>query len=454
MQQLPASDPRSWDYQPAIHRAYLTKRPSGAPWGTGQNATWFFLPWHRMYLFAFENIVRSLLPEAERADWALPFWDYSSGAPANTLPPAFRVPTLPDAMRNPLFVPARRASVNSGAALPSTVTDVATALAETHFTATDLGASVGFGGPRTGFARHPPAFGGIQARPDGPVHVQVGGAAGLMSDPNSAAQDPICWLHRANIDRLWEVWNIGGGANPTERAWLDRPFRVRIADGSSTRMTARGVLDTVTQLDYTYESLPVNTGVRKRPPRAPKLGRPLLIGINHGPVQIGRRGATAHLAVTPVPEQTTGAGPGRLHLHLTDIDGSTNPGVVFGVYLDLPDDLLVTGLSDNHSGCLSDSSFDPARVDRRADHLVGVIAFFGIQDTDPAIAAASRREPEGMRYSFDITDLADRLRARDQWRTDALTVTLLPVAPDDEPESLATDGTAPIRVGTFSLYQG
>ena len=147
MQQLPASDPRSWDYQPAIHRAYLTKRPSGAPWGTGQNATWFFLPWHRMYLFAFENIVRSLLPEAEAADWALPFWDYSSGAPANALPPAFRVPTLPDAMRNPLFVPARRASVNSGAALPSTVTDVATALAETHFTTTDLGASVGFGGP-------------------------------------------------------------------------------------------------------------------------------------------------------------------------------------------------------------------------------------------------------------------------------------------------------------------
>jgi len=83
-----------------------------------------------------------------------------------------------------------------------------------------------------------------------------------------------------------------------------------------------------------------------------------------------------------------------------------------------------------------------------------VTAFFGIQDTDPAIAAASRREPEGMRYSFDITDLADRLRARDEWRTDALTVTLLPVAPDDEPESLATDGTAPIRVGTFSLYQG
>ena len=33
-------------------------------------------------------------------------------------------------------------------------------------------------------------------------------------------------------------------------------------------------------------------------------------------------------------------------------------------------------------------------------------------------------------------------------------VTLLPVTPDDEPEGLAADAPAPVRVGTFNLYQG
>ena len=72
MQQLPVADPRSWAYQSAIHGTYLTGKPSGAPWNQCQHATWFFVPWHRMYLFQFESILRSLLPAADRDSWALP----------------------------------------------------------------------------------------------------------------------------------------------------------------------------------------------------------------------------------------------------------------------------------------------------------------------------------------------------------------------------------------------
>ena len=81
MQALPISDSRSWQYQSAIHGTHLAGTPAGAPWNQCQHATWFFLPWHRMYLFHFENILRSLLPAADRDTFALPFWDYSSGAP-------------------------------------------------------------------------------------------------------------------------------------------------------------------------------------------------------------------------------------------------------------------------------------------------------------------------------------------------------------------------------------
>ena len=120
--------------------------------------------------------------------------------------------------------------------------------------------------------------------------------------------------------------------------------------------------------------------------------------------------------------------------------------MVFGVYLNLPD-------SPDEAATNADNADNPAEVDR-ADHLAGLISFFGIEDTDPATAAATREEPHGMRYSFDVTDVVNRLRAGGSWTADTLRVTLLPVTPDDEPEDLAAEAPAPVRVGTFNLYQG
>ena len=467
MQQLPVADPRSWTYQSAIHGTYLTSKPSGAPWNQCQHATWYFLPWHRMFLFQFESILRSLLPADDQGSWALPFWDYSSGSPGNALPPAFRVDTLPDGTPNPLFVPERRKSVNDGVALPDVVTDTQQALADRQFTSAALGASVGFGGPQTGFAHQGPAFGQLEAQPHGPVHVQVGGNGGLMTDPNTAASDPIFWLHHANIDRLWEIWTIGGGANPLAKAWLDNAFPLRDATGAAVRMKPRDVLDTVSQLDYTYESLPVRAGFATKEARGvPEQSQPLLIGTNDRPVEVGRLGATTTLAVTPVPDAPEGlarrsATVPRMYLNVTDIEGSRNPGVVFGVYLNLPDSAAspatpTPGDPHPHSpgGDPDSPAADGAAPPDRADHLAGLISFFGIEDTDPATAAATRKEPHGMRYSFDVTDIVDRLRSTGHWQDGTVRVTLLPLAPDDEPERLAADMPAPVRVGTFNLYQG
>jgi len=436
MQQLPITDSRSWAYQAAIHGTKLARTPAGAPWNECQHATWFFLPWHRMYLYHFENILRSLLPAAGRAAFALPFWDYSNGAPGNALPPAFRTQTLPDGTANPLFVTARRASVNNGTPLPAAVTDTSRAVGEATFTAAPLGGDPGFGGPRTGFAHQGPAFGELEAQPHGPVHVQVGGNVGLMTDPDTAALDPIFWLHHANIDRLWEVWTIGGGANPTIRVWLDRSYRLRTATGAAVRMTPRDVLNTVTQLDYTYESLPVHAGLAEeaRPPVPSRKRRPMLIGSNDQPLDVDPRGASTELAVTPLPDPVAaGADDARLFLNVTDIEGSRNPGVLFGVYLNLP--------------------ADPSE-EVRQDHLAGIVSFFGIEQTDPATAAATRQEPHGMRYSFDVTGLVNRLRAAGQWRPDRLTVSMLPATDEVEPDPAGAAAQTPVRVGTFSLYQG
>src|SRR5256885_10879756 len=46
-------------------------------WDQCQHGTWYFLPWHRGYLAAFEAIVAKTVKElGGPADWALPYWNY------------------------------------------------------------------------------------------------------------------------------------------------------------------------------------------------------------------------------------------------------------------------------------------------------------------------------------------------------------------------------------------
>jgi tyrosinase len=59
MQKKPLSDSTSWRYQSAVHGLANTPPPPGAPWNECQHASWYFAPWHRMYLHHFEEIVRS-----------------------------------------------------------------------------------------------------------------------------------------------------------------------------------------------------------------------------------------------------------------------------------------------------------------------------------------------------------------------------------------------------------
>ena len=76
-------DPTSWAYQAAMHGSY-SDPPANAVWNQCQHGTWFFLPWHRMYLYWFERIVRSIVvQQGGPSDWALPFWNYSLGPPGD-----------------------------------------------------------------------------------------------------------------------------------------------------------------------------------------------------------------------------------------------------------------------------------------------------------------------------------------------------------------------------------
>src|SRR5260370_7822271 len=70
----------------------------------------FFFPWHRMYLYFFEKIIRSA---SGNADFTLPYWDYSAADPAirGVLPPEFRQPDHP--VFKSLYVSTRKPAVNA-----------------------------------------------------------------------------------------------------------------------------------------------------------------------------------------------------------------------------------------------------------------------------------------------------------------------------------------------------
>src|SRR4051794_38364362 len=48
------NDSTSWAYQAAIHGSHLL--PARADWNQCQHQGWYFVSWHRLYLYFFERI--------------------------------------------------------------------------------------------------------------------------------------------------------------------------------------------------------------------------------------------------------------------------------------------------------------------------------------------------------------------------------------------------------------
>jgi tyrosinase len=441
MQARPADDPTSWSYQAAIHGTETG--PDKALWNQCQHGTWFFLPWHRMFLLHFEEIVRAAVIETGGpVDWALPYWNYGLGGRNATLPLAFRRPSSGDGQPNPLFIKARAPGINSGAALPTQATSPDKALARGHF----IGAAE-FGGGITRAAQFSHKTGRLEETPHNSIHVVVGGAHGLMANIKAAALDPIFWLHHANIDRLWSVWGAAGGhLDPSEASWRGHKFEFFDKDGHQMSMRCEDV-ETLTALGYSYDDgagIPRagGLGVSAAPPRraekveakAMTITEPQMIGATEKPFDLV--GAPAEIEV-PIDAKEAGvlAPDQNVYLNVEDIEGKRNPGTVYGVYADLP-----AGAS--------------AEVD--AAHHVGNLSFFGIEGaSDPG----RDEHAHGLRVAMDITTLAHELAAEDRWAGHALSVSFRPLSltppevPDPEDLVAAPAGQdPPVEIGRVSVF--
>ena len=142
------------------------------------------LPWHRIFLYLFEEALHNYHP-----DVCIPYWDWTK--PEEQHFPPWLASVLPT-----VHTPTRTITVvrspGSDAQLASIVSGVSTAMSNSSYDTFTAPINAIHGG----------------------VHIWVGGT---MSDASISPADPVFWLHHANLDRLWWQWynnSFGNHQNP------------------------------------------------------------------------------------------------------------------------------------------------------------------------------------------------------------------------------------------------
>jgi tyrosinase len=189
---LGLSDDRGYGYWAGIHGLPL---PISCTHGSP-----LFLPWHRAYLYYFEQFLLDVMPAGTAV--SLPWWDWSTQA---GIPASYADDTMPDGAANPL----------AGAPVTGIPdeqwTEQNVPQVDQTFRAPGP-AGTGQGSDGLPSAAEVADVMALQDFDDftfqledlhNRVHVWVGGT---MSEIPVAAFDPVFWTHHAMIDRLWAIW--------------------------------------------------------------------------------------------------------------------------------------------------------------------------------------------------------------------------------------------------------
>jgi tyrosinase len=478
------AEPISWRFYGAIHgfNSQLWQRvgyydPSekmpGAPdvkrfWLQCQHGSWYFLPWHRGYLLAFEQNIRAAIKDMKGApkDWALPYWNYFKPN-QNQLPPAFASPDWPDGKgNNPLYVKQRYGPDDNGKVYVPMDEVNLKAMDDPDFTGVASGGSPGFGGVDTGFEHGGPVHGRLERQPHDQVHVLVGGGTrqdpGLMSDPRIAGLDPIFYLHHANIDRLWQVWrqNPPAHVDPPQDNWKKGPgntgqrvFSMPLPDGTAWDYTPGDVAD-LSKLGYNYDDLSPATAAMQPADRLMRLGANAevvkaakgvravatgknveLLGANQGALKITGSEASTSVKLDQGVRNKVAANlnlakaagiaeaaiaPDRVFLNLENVRGFSD-ATALKVYIDLP------------------AGAKPADHPER---LAGSVSLFG---ASKASMADDEHAGKGLTLVLEITDIVDALHLSNKLNMDSLDVRIVPRRPVPK--------DAEVSIGRVSIFR-
>jgi tyrosinase len=148
----------SYQAMSVVHSQNHMMHSSMGPVGTQR-----FLPWHRVYLFRLENLLRQKQPGV-----TIPYWEYANDH------------ARPDWVWKPPGV-VRNTPGAGGGALPTQATMDSILLKSSYTSFTSS----------------------LESQAHNQVHNWCNGT---ISAPPTAAQDPIFWLLHANVDHVWDTW--------------------------------------------------------------------------------------------------------------------------------------------------------------------------------------------------------------------------------------------------------
>jgi tyrosinase len=224
-------DNRGYNYLAGLHGV-----PGFYCWHQDQPP--LFLPWHRAYLYEFEQFLQDRVSTE-----SIPWWNWTSETARSTgIPAAFSDPTTPEGQPNPLYqalidVPTANPPLSRNTrrfpGMPSALppaSRIAALLALQDFQ--DFSAQL----------RNIHNFihgwiGGLQQNGE----EVTGGDMGVVA---TAAFDPIFYTHHSMVDRIWYLWQLQHGVNNVPAEILNtvlQPFNLTVAD----------ILD-ISQLGYGY----------------------------------------------------------------------------------------------------------------------------------------------------------------------------------------------------------
>jgi tyrosinase len=445
-------DPMSFGYQSQVHGTFVAKPAwprrlgQGALWQECAHNHWFFLPWHRAYLLEFEDVAREHIRQlgGPADDWALPYWNYSDhradrrrlGLPlplrGETLPAGVTVPGVTAAadgsFPNPLFNPTRLGPDEPGPLDSVTWASATAALLRPHYANQEDTGRVSFGGgvienPGNAALFHDAAteLGQLDAQPHGSVHVHVHGTMALFQ---TAALDPVFWMHHCNVDRLWETYaddlghgypfvNGVGTGTPAHASWTGQQFRFLRPDAGIRTWTAPDVLD-IKSLGYAYDTT--------APPLLPAVPPPPPPGSGVGPFGVE----------VSVPEPVAEAGPVSLSGEQdVTVSGGAEGDQGLGVdafpegsqWLLRFEGIRSTGPAPTsyqvYLGLEPGAEADPDD----AGHYAGLLSLFGVYEASRDDGSSAG---DGQRRRLDVTSLVS---AQAGFRPLATSVRLSPLDP-------------------------
>ena len=425
----PDSDPLSWLWQWYTHfvagttnKAAEITRIFGTTvtpqsqlatdtWNTcqshsGQNTN-HFLPWHRMFTFFFEQIIREV---SGRADFTLPYWDYTSTDPLKRgiLPVQFRSPN--DPVFNVLYRSNRTSLANTGQRIdknqPTDQMDISASMAAASYTTV---------GTVLGFCRS------IDTNIHGRIHVLVGTSTNMGAVPY-AARDPLFFVHHSNIDRLWASWNANGGLNPTTGTWLNTVFTFTDRTGQRVTGKIKDFFDLL-PLGYQYDNLwlppPPPPQQGQTTPKKKTTTQQLASLMLSSPERVASSTTMASLGTTATAVELRRISNVKQTAAVLGLAAATSSQRTYLVVKDLhtwkqPEVLYHLYLAPANRGGVNPNTY------------VGAIQFFDAEFHDHGTSRAMDMALGENFQSFDVTDLLRRFERSGTVQRDALQVIFVP----------------------------